>query len=109
MKAIEALFESLRAAATKGKPLSLKRVAMIIIAISGIVPLYADYGIHEALTGHTHHALLCCGLAALILTTLPIHMYNFLRVKRGVRVPVLNPLPLLDLLRVPLSVKVTLV
>ncbi len=111
MKALESLFEALRTAARQGKPMSLRQAAVVVIAISGIVLLYAAGGIQDLLTGHTHHALLYCGLAVLILMTLPIHVYNFLRVKRGVVVP--NPWlmfgPLSQSVRVPLSIKVALI
>lgn len=111
MRVLESLLEALRTAATQGKPMSLRQAAVVVIAISGIVLLYAAGGIQDLLTGHTHHALLYCGLAVLILMTLPIHVYNFLRVKRGVVVP--NPWlmfgPLSQSVRVPLSIKVALV
>lgn len=109
MKAVEALLKASRTAALKGKPLKLWQAAAIVIAISSIILLYAIEGIHDVLAGRRLHALLYCGLAALILIMLPIHVYNFLRVKRGAEVLISNPLPLVGVLRVPLSVKVALV
>ena len=109
MKTLEAMFESSRAAALTVKPMSLRWATMMVVIISGIVLLYAAVGIHYILTGHKHLALLYCGLAAFILMTLPIHVYNFLRVKKGIRVVVPNPLFVFGWLRVPLSVKVALV
>ncbi len=109
MKAIEALFNAPRTAALKGKPLKLGQAAAIVIVISIIILLYDVEGIHDILAGRRLHALLYCGLAALMLMMLPIHVYTFLRVKKGVKVFFVNPLPLVGVLRVPLSVKVALV
>jgi hypothetical protein len=108
MKMLEALLESSRAAAIKAKPMRLWQATAVGIAISGLVLLYAVEGVHDIVAGRKHHALLYCGLAALMLMTLPIPVYNFLRVRRGVRVPVLNPSLLFGWPRVPLSVKVAL-
>jgi hypothetical protein len=111
MKGIEALFIAARAVALKGKPLKLRQAAAIVIIISGIVLLIAIEGVDDILAGRKHHALFHCGVAALMLITLPIHVYTFLRVKRGEVVP--NPWlvfgPVFGLVRVPLSVKITLV
>ncbi len=108
MKTLEALFEASKAVAKQGKPMSLRRATLTVIAISGLVVLYAAGGMHYILTGQKHLALLYCGLVTLMLITLPIHVYNFLRVKKGVRVVTPNPLPLFELLRIPLFVKVAL-
>lgn len=111
MKGIEALFIASRAAALKGKPLKLRQAAAIVIMISGIVLLIAIEGVDDILAGRKHHALFYCGLAVLGLLTLPIHVHTFLRVKRGEVVP--NPWlvfgPAFEFVRVPLSVKITLV
>ena len=109
MKNYQSFLISSRAAALKGKPLKLGQSAALVITISSLALLYAVWGIRDISAGRKHHALFQCGIAVFILMTLPIHVYNFLRVKKGAKVLVANPLPLLEMLHVPLSIKVTLV
>ena len=109
MKMLEAMLESSRVAARQGKPLKLWQASAIVTAISGLVLLEAVEGIHDIVAGRSHHALFYCGTAALMLITLPIHVFNFLRVKKGIRVVAPNPLLVFGWMRVPLSIKVALV
>lgn len=100
-----------RAAAANGKPMGLGQAAAIVVIVSSIATLTAGYGIHEALVGQSHQSLHDCIAAFAMLISLPIHVYNFLRVKRGERV--INPFSLvthtLGFVSVPLFIKVTLV
>jgi|GEM_PF-1950947 len=105
------LFERSRTAALNGKPLGLGQAAAIVVIVSSIAILSVGYGLHEASVGQAHQSLHDCIVAVAILMTLPIHVYNFLRVRRGERV--VNPFWVLtksfESVGVPLSIKVALV
>jgi len=105
------LFERSRTAALNGKLLNLWQASAIVIVVIGLGLLYGMLGGRDILAGRIHHALLHCTVAAMMLLTSPIHVYNFLRVRRGERV--VNPFWVLtksfESVGVPLSIKVALV
>lgn len=109
MNTLKALYEFFKAAPMKGKPLNLRQATTIVVIVGGMAALCAGNGIHEALVGQAHQSLHDCIVAVAMLMTLPIHVYNFVRVKKGFVVP--NPWLMFGPLsgRVPLSIKVALV
>ena len=90
-----------------GKPLSLWHITAVIVVLSCFALLEALFGLHQLQAGHKRQALIVGISALVIFMTLPIHISNWLKVKRGVNV-ILRPLPPGILPQVPFAVSLSI-